>query len=154
MRTFFSAIASLIPSGSTVKVQRTYQVLNSVNGAISSETALTADPAVVNGTGAGNYSAASGAVVNWETGLFNDAGHRIRGRTYLVPLASAYSADGGLGSTAITTLSAAATAALGGTGGLGVFSRPHPKGAANGTFRLATAGVVHNKACVLRSRRD
>lgn len=154
MRTFFSALAGLIPAGSTVKVQRTYQVLNSVNGAITSETALSADPAVVTGTGGGTYSAASGAVVNWETGLFNDAGHRIRGRSYLVPLTACYSSDGGLSSTAITQIGAAATAALGGTGGLGVFSRPTPKGASNGTFRTATAGVVHNKACVLRSRRD
>lgn len=154
MRAFFAAIGIYIPSGASVKVQRTYQVLNSVTGAITSESALSADPAAVNGTGSGSYSAASGAVVNWETGLFNDAGHRIRGRTYLVPLAAVYNTDGGLSPSAITTIGNAATAALGGTGGLGVFSRPHPKGAGNGTFRTATAGVIHNKASVLRTRRD
>jgi hypothetical protein len=154
MRIFFFALAALIPVGATVKVQRLYQVLDSITGHITSESNLAADPAVVTGTAAGNYAAPVGAVMNWETGLFNDAGHRVRGRSYLVPLTGCCDADGSLSSAAIVTIGNAGTNALGGTGGLGVWSRPRPKGASNGVFRTASGAVVHDKACVLRSRRD
>lgn len=154
MRTLFDAIKAYIPSGTAVKVQRTYQVLDSITGRLTSEANLTADPAVVTGTSITAYNGAGGAVINWETGLFNDEGHRVRGRTYLVPLSNCYDADGSLSSAFITAVGGAANAALGGTGSLGVFSRPHPKGASNGVFRTASAANVHDKAAVLRSRRD
>lgn len=154
MRTFFDAIKAYIPSDASVKVQRTYQVLNSITGVLTSESNLTLDPAIVQGTTAVAYSAASGAVVNWETGLFNDAGHRVRGRSYLVPLSNCYDTEGSLSPAAVTALTTAATAALGGTGSLGVFSRPTAPGASDGVFRTASAAIVHDKACILRSRRD
>lgn len=154
MRTFFDAIKAFIPTGTTVKVQRIYQVLDGLNGHLTSEANLTADPAVVTGAGSGNYAAAAGAVVNWETGEFNAAGHRIRGRSYLVPLVGCFDSEGSLGSTALTTIQGAGTAALGGTGGLIVWSRPTPKGASNGVARTVSAAIVHDKACILRSRRD
>jgi hypothetical protein len=160
MRTFFDAVKAHLPTGVTVKVQRTYQVLDSITGNLTSEANLSADPAVVTGTGTGTYSAPAGAVVNWETGAFNDLGHRVRGRTYLVPLANAYDTDGTLSAAAVTTIGNAATAALGGTGSLLTFSRPVKANPAKGItarigqINLVTAASLHDKACVLRSRRD
>lgn len=161
MRTFFNALVAQIPLGATVKVQRLYQVIDGLTGRITSEAPLTADPAVVTGTGNVSYSAATGAVINWETGQFNDKGHRIRGRTYLVPLVAIFDPQGSISPGGQTLLGNAATAALGGTGSLGVWSRPiipkdSPDGVPTvpGTFRVATVAVVHDKAAVLKSRRD
>jgi hypothetical protein len=154
MRTFFEAVKTYVPTGVTLKVQRTYQVLDSITGRLTAETNLTLDPAVTTGTAATTYNGAGGAVVNWETGLFNNAGHRVRGRTYLVPLAGCYDTDGSLSSAFITAVVAAANASLGGTGSLGVYSRPTTKGGTDGVFRTAQASSVHDKGAVLRSRRD
>jgi hypothetical protein len=160
MRTFFAAMTGVLPSGSSIKVQRLYQVIDSLTGRITAEANLTADPATVNGTQAAAYAAASGAVVSWETGAFNDLGHRVRGRTYLVPLTNTYQSNGTLADVNLTAFQAAATAAIGGTGGLIVYSRPRkanpekgiPK--ADGQVNLVTAATVKDKAAVLRSRRD
>ena len=155
MRAFFDAVKAYIPDDASIKVERTYQVINGLNGNITAEGSLTADPAVVAGTATQAYAAPVGACVNWLTGLFNSKGHRIVGRTYLVPLASpAFETNGTLLDTALTAIGAAATAALGGVGGLGVWSRPSAPGANDGVFSSASAAVVHDKACVLRSRRD
>ena len=153
MRTFFDSIKAYIPSGSDVKVQRLYQVLNDVNGHILSEGNLSADPAVVNGSGAGAYAAPAGICVNWETGTFNANGRRIRGRTYLVPLAAFLETDGTVSATPLGAITAAATAALGGTGSLGVWTRPSP-GGSDGTFSIAISALVRDKVAVLTSRRD
>jgi len=154
MKVFFDAIKAYIPTGATVKVQRTYQVLNSINGLITAEANLSTDPASSAGTSSTPYAGPSGVVVNWETGLFNDKGHRVRGRSYLVPLAGCFDTEGSVSSAALTILQNAASAALGGTGSLGVFSKPTTKGGSDGVFRTAQASIVHDRACVLRSRRD
>lgn len=154
MRAFFDGIKGLIPTNVDIKVQRVYQVINDVNGNITSEAQLAADPVLVSGTAAGVYSAASGAVMNWETGHFNANGRRVRGRTYLVPLSStAMENDGTLSSTAFNALQAAGTAALGGTGSLGVWTRPSP-GGSDGTFNIAISALIKDKVAVLTSRRD
>lgn len=160
MRTFFEAIKVNIPSNTTVKVQRIYQVLDSLTGHLTSEANLTADPVVTVGTGGGSYAAPTGAVVNWETGAFNDLGHRVRGRTYLVPLCGCFQSNGSIADANLATMQAAATAAIGGAGNLVVFSRPRladpDKGtpAHAGVVNTVTAAIIKDKACVLRSRRD
>jgi len=154
MRTFFNALTTYIPSVATVKVQRLYQVLESTNGHLTSEANLSADPAVVQGASGQAYAGPAGAVVNWETGLFNTRGHRIRGRTYLVPLAAAFETNGTLGSAPLTAIQTAATGAIGGLGGLIVWSRPTTKGGSDGVANTVTAAIVHDKSCILRSRRD
>ena len=153
MRTFFDSIKAYIPSGADVKVQRLYQVLNDVNGNLTSEGNLSADPTVVVGTGSGAYAGPAGVCVNWETGTFNANGRRIRGRTYLVPLAAFTETDGTVAATPLGAITAAATAALGGTGSLGVWTRPSP-GGSDGTFNIAISALVRDKVAVLTSRRD
>lgn len=154
MRTFFDSIKIYLPGAADVKVQRTYQVINDVNGNILSEAALPSDPLVVNGGGASaSYAAPAGMCVNWETGTFNANGRRIRGRTYLVPLVSFTESDGSVSATPLGAVTAAANAALGGTGSLGVWTRPTP-GGSNGTFSIATSTLVKDKVAILRSRRD
>jgi len=154
MRTFFDGMKVGLPTGCTVQVQRTYQVLDSTTGRIGSEGTLAANPAAVAGTVAGAYSVVTGAVVNWETGKYNDAGHRIRGRTYLVPLTNIYDTNGTLNDPSLTLMSGVATAAIGGLGNLIVYSRPTTKGGSDGHVETVVAATIHDKACVLSSRRD
>jgi hypothetical protein len=160
MRTFLNTLAGSVPVGSTIKVQRAYQVLDSITGRITTEANLASDPTVVTGSGAGAYSGASGAVVTWETGAFNDLGHRVRARSYLVPLTGIYDTEGTLSSAFLTSLTTAATAAVGGTGGLICFSRPVKADATKGiaarvgAVNVVTAAMVKDKAAILRSRRD
>lgn len=154
MRAFFLAIQAHLPTGVDVKVQRLYQVINDVNGNITGEANMASDPAVVNGSGgSAAYAAPAGACVNWETGHFNDNGRRVRGRTYLVPLIAFTENDGSISSAALSTIQTAGTAALGGTGSLGVWTRPSP-GGSDGTFNIAIAALVKDKVAVLTSRRD
>ena len=154
MRTFFQACAVMLPAVATVKVQRAYQVLEATTGNITSEGNLTADPAVVTGSSSVAYSGASGAAINWETGLYNAAGHRVRGRTYLVPLSNVYEPNGTLATVSSAAIEAAAANLLGGLGGIGVFTRPSTPTGSDGNFRLAVSARVSDKAAVLRSRRD
>lgn len=154
MRAFFNSLAAFIPSGVEVKVQRLYQVLEASNGVLLSEGNVASDPAVVVGTNSGNYAGSSGAAINWETGTFNANGRRIRGRTYLVPLGpSSLDNDGTISPALVTGLTAAGAAALGGTGSLGVWTRPSA-GGSDGAFTVASTATVKDKSAVLRSRRD
>jgi hypothetical protein len=160
MRTFFAAIQIYMPTVATVKVQRLYQVIDSLTGHLTGEANLTADPAVVAGGSATAYAAPVGAVVNWETGMFNDLGHRVRGRSYLVPLAGCFQTNGTIQDSNLAAIQAAGTAAIGGLGGLVVYSRPRKADPIKGTpaqagvVNTVTAAIVKDKACVLRSRRD
>ena len=157
MRTFWEALKFFIPNGATIKVQRTYQVLDSISGVMSLEADMGTDPAVTTSGAAANtaYAAPVGCIVNWNTGLFNDLGHRIRGRTYVVPLTgNAFEGNGTLTSTFQSATQTAATAAVGGTGGLSVWTRP-PKGThTGGRISVVTSATVPDKSCVLRTRRD
>lgn len=163
MRTFLNVFAAFIPTGATVKVQRTYQVLESVSGHVTAEASLGTDPAVVTGGSAVAYNGAGGAVVSWNTGAYNAAGHKVRGRTYLVPLSNCYDAQGTLAQTFQDATQAAATAAVGGLGNLIVYSRPrdtHDKvtgavtGHLDGQVNTVISALVKDKAAILRSRRD
>jgi hypothetical protein len=154
MRTFFSAMSVGLPTGSTVKVQRAYQVLEATNGRVTSEGNLSADPAAVTGAATGNYSVVTGCCVNWNTGLYNAKGHRITGRTFLVPLMNIFDTNGTISDASLTIVSNAATAAVGGLGNLVVYTRPSAPGASDGNASTVVSARVPDKAVVLRSRRD
>jgi len=105
-------------------------------------------------TGTGAYSGPSGAVINWNTADYR-AGRRIRGRTFVVPLANtAYDANGTLTTAALGALRTGANKLVGDAGGpeFGVWSRP--RGGSGGVFATVVGASVPDKAAVLRSRRD
>lgn len=155
VRSFFDAIKGLINVDVTVDVQRAYQVLDSTNGNITSDGLLTTAPVTVAGTGTGSYAAPVGAAVSWETGLYNSLGHKIRGRTYLVPLNGiAMKNDGTLADATVTTIESAAAALIGSSPVMLVWTRPSTPTSTDGTARTIFAANIHPKAAVLRSRRD
>lgn len=151
---FFQALITMIPSGVTVRTEPEVAVIDQANGQVESFLNIDTPAQPVIGTGAGGFSSASGAVVNWLTaGVRN--GRRVSGRTFIVPLANGgYQSDGTLTPAALTALQNAGNAMIG-TGfdsRFGVWSRP--SGAASGLFWEATGHRIVDKVAVLRSRRD
>lgn len=151
--TFFRAFNNLFPEDLTISINPTIDSIDETNGQLVGQ-AETDPPPTVAGGGSANYSAASGAVVNWLTQGFV-GGRRVRGRTFLVPLASTvYDPAGDLTGAARTAISDAANAlvANSSTSGLVVWSRP--KNGSGGSIHDVTNASVPDLGAILRSRRD
>jgi hypothetical protein len=153
--TWLGAWDDFLPPSVAVQVDPTVEVIEATNGALLRFITVPAKP-LRQGAGTGSYSAASGAVVNWYTdGVRN--GRRIRGRSFMVPLAgNALATDGTLSDTALTTWRTATTTLISATGAgdMGVWARPSAPAATDGSWTAASAFTIPDKAAVLRSRRD
>lgn len=156
IRSFFFGVNSALPAGVSVQVQGDAEIIEATDNSLV-EIHATSMPAVVNGTATGtSYASPVGAVVNWRTNQIRN-GRRVRGRSFLVPLAgSAFEGNGTLSASTLTSLKSAAdtlrTAA--GTTQLGVYARPTTKDATDGLWAQVTANTVPDMGAVLRSRRD
>lgn len=154
--TWCSSLASRIPTGASIQVQPMVEIVESTTGVLQRFMTATTAPTLRAGSSAGNYSAASGACVNWYTnGVRN--GRRIRGRTFIVPLGGAsLDTNGTINDTQLTGLRTATTGLIAPstTGDLGVWSRPSLPGAADGQWHAVTSYTIPDKVAVLRSRRD
>lgn len=153
---FLEGIKSLLPNAVRVTISSDVPALHADTGKMATvTTGGTFGPTIGTG-GAGSYSGASGACVTYRTaGVRN--GRRVRGRTFLVPLAAgAYDTDGTLNGSAITTLKTAADGFLTITGShkLGVWARPTAPGASDGAWHEILSTSVADKVAILRSRRD
>lgn len=150
---FFSGIATALPSSVSISMQPTIDTLDETNGALVGQQDIEVPPSV-SGGGTNNYSAASGAVVNWLTTAYRN-GRRVRGRTFLVPLSSTvYDSNGDLSSGFLTDIREAAEGLVSApdTTGMVVWSRP--RGGAGGDINPVTGVSVPDLGAVLRSRRD
>lgn len=165
VETFLGALLTLFPPALRVAVQSDAELLEETDGKLISVFNAGLRNTYAGSAVAAGYSAASGAVITWRSnGVV--AGRRARGRTFLVPLASAaYASGGDLSANTLTTISNAATALAAGTGSpdLGVWSRPHEARvnkagtaipAREGVWHAVTSVTVPSKVAVLRSRRD
>lgn len=168
IRTFFNAIAGMIPSGLTIQVPSSGDEIDLGTGEIVNAWSVGTTPTVVTGSGAGAYAGNAGMVVHWLTSIVV-GGRRIRGRTFIVPVISTqFETNGSPTSAAISTLYTAAnnmSIALGNS--LVVFSRPvkahtkyNPKtgtptavAAHGGTSASVSSVRVPDLAISLRSRR-
>jgi hypothetical protein len=150
--TCLTAIAGRIPADVVFQSQNTGDVLDDATGAIIGVW-TGAVQASVPGTGVGAYSAPAGAHANWRSaGIVS--GHRVRGRTFLVPLiGTAFDADGSLSATALTTLrNAFTTFQAAAAPDLLVWHRP--VGGGGGNSFPVTSVDIPDKSAILRSRRD
>lgn len=150
---FFNEFFTYLPGGVTIDISPTIDYLDETNGNLVGQADASEGYSVTGGSTA-SYSAASGAVVNWNTSSFAN-GRRIRGRTFLVPLASdSYDAQGDLTSAALTSIRTAANALATGLlpARLVVWSRP--KNGAAGSVHTVTSATVPDLGAILRSRRD
>lgn len=151
MKTFFGAMTTALPTAVSIAYQALAQEYDDA-GVLTKEISGT-PPSNTAGSGGTSWAAPVGGVINWETGAFNSHGHRVRGRSYIVPLASVtYDAQGTLASGFLTMIQTAASNLLSGLIPMVVVSK-HPDGSFD-QIRQVTASVVPDKACILRSRRD
>lgn len=166
LRTFFEALVNRLPNDVTLEYPGGGDIIDDTSGNLAGSWADT-QPANSVGTGAGTYSAASGAMVTWLTeGLVTSPPpksrvHRVRGRTFLVPLhGQEYDTNGSLAASTGPAIVAAGTALITGAEGANfrIWSRPYrsPEGAViqNGESAPVTGVRVADKVAVLRSRRD
>jgi len=160
VRTFFDAIKTQLVPGSTIQVSANIPVHDMATGLLIREDVMGTPPALVTSTATGGtvYNGGVGAYVTWNTaGIFN--GHRVRGRTYLVPLVTTDSADGTLSTGTSTLLLNAANALIASqTGVFCVWSRqftpgPPPQQIGGATSSVTSASIP-DKTGILRSRRD
>lgn len=149
----FTGILSQLPEDVSLDIEDECLILDSASGETLGFVEIEADD-FASTRGTGGYSGPSGAVVNWRTNDYRN-GRRIRGRTFLVPLAgSAYQSDGTLTSSALGSLRDFGSSVIGSGGDpqFGVWSRP--RDGAGGVFASAVNSNVPDMAAVLRSRRD
>lgn len=149
----FGALGASLPEDVQLDIEPEVPILDAASGetlgAGDTTATITQQP-----RGSGGYSAASGAVVNWRTNDYR-FGRRIRGRTFIVPLAgTAYEEDGTIRSGALGVLRTFGEdirdAGVGPD--FGVWSRP--RDGSGGVFASVTGSSVPDMAAVLRSRRD
>lgn len=154
-RAFWDGIKSTLPTTVTLTVDPVVEIVQSDTGNLVGFFNV-APPATVVGTASGNYAAVAGACISWGTnGVRN--GRRVRGRTFIVPLAGmAYDVNGSLGSAYLGVLQTAANTLIGvsGTGDLAVWSRPSGPGASDGVSYTVESARINDKTAFLKSRRD
>jgi hypothetical protein len=144
---FFTADKSLYPSIVTITVPNTGSVIDSDSGLVTG-TWTSGTSTSIACTGTGNFSAATGMVVNWHTGIYV-GGRELRGKTFLVPMVvSTLSADGTPNATDRAGVQSDANTLAGTTASMVVYSRR-----AN-TIASVSSATVPDIAAVLRSRRD
>jgi len=160
VRAFFDAQKLYLANGWNITVQTAVQHKDVATGALTGETTMTSAPAVVVGTGGLSvpYAGGSGYVVNWTTGAFWN-GRKVRGRCYMVPAISPYSADGTISSAVVSAATGAGTALINDpTTALAIWAKKfadggHTDQVAGGLFAV-TGCTTPDRAAQLRSRRS
>lgn len=153
---FFGSMTNIYASAWKGTVQSTVQVIQADTGQITDE--MTGPTQVdLKGPAGQNFGpVAVGAITSWKTSTLVGR-RRLRGRTFLSPLAtSAYGPDGLLTSTAQSAIQAGANALVAHSDvDLVVWHRPIPfRTGNNGSFGVVKAASVPVQGAILRSRRD
>lgn len=158
VRAFWEVVKPYIPNGTTILVLPTIDEYDMATGVLTGASVMTTPPAVTTSTvAAAPYAAGSGFVVTWNTpAVFN--GHRVKGRTFIVPsVGSNFINDGTLNTTLATLIAGAGNALCSATPDFSVWSRLYdhatPPSQIGGAVASATSCTVKPVASQLRSRR-
>lgn len=148
----YGNLAGALPTGVTITVPDNGEFIDELTGELTGVWTEVGTGGTVTGVaGQASAFAGVGACVSWLTGGIV-GGHRVRGRTFLVPLSVNASDDDGTLNEAIRVLiEDFADDML--TADVGVWSRPKAGGPA-GSFWPATSSRLRDKAAFLSSRRD
>lgn len=157
VRAFYNVWPNFLPNIVKVDVLPDVEVIEATDGSLVDVLTATT-PATVTGTAGAaiSFAAAVGAVVTWRTTQVRN-GRRIKGRTFLVPLANnGFAADGTLDTGFITALTGAATTlrTVDANPQLTVYGRPSGPAATDGVSALVVGHSIPDMGAVLRSRRD
>lgn len=155
VQTFLTAWRQWLPPIVTTGVDATVEELDEVNGELMGFWSATVT-AAAGGTGGTAFASVAGACISWGTqGVRN--GRRVRGRTFMVPLAgSAYDTDGTIHGTHLPVMRTAANALHGDAGGarLVIWARPNTLLPIDGGAYDVITASISDKVAVLSSRRD
>lgn len=152
LTTFFNAIKGLLAASITIQVPQTGQTYDDVTGQLLGSWGGPAQAAVV-GTAAGAQASASGASIEWITGVILRR-HLLVGRTFLVPLSSsAFNSSGVLSPASVNTINTAG-AAFASLQSARIWSRPSAANNHTGGSGIIIAQSVRNLNAILRSRRQ
>lgn len=155
-RAFWTTVNTRLPSAVTVTVSPTVDILLDSNGQLQDSLTDPTATQPVTGTATGAVAGPAGAVVTWKTSTIRN-GRRIRGRTFLVPLAvTSYEANGSLIAAAVADFTTAATnlSASSANPNLLIWGRPTAALPESGISGRVTGFSVPDKVAVLTSRRD
>jgi len=154
VRTFFQGLTSYLSNQVNIAYPSEMEHVDTATGDLLDIQPLTGQANTV-GTQTAGFSAAVGACVTWNTEQIVN-GRRLRGRTFLVPLASAaYQTDGTLIDTTRTSINTAASALCNYNDNLvlSIWHRPST-GGSDGVAAEASSASVRDRTAVLRSRRN
>lgn len=158
VRTYFNTIRSSCPVTLSWGWESELAFFDDSDGEIIGYSAATPGAAVT-GDQSTAYPAPAGAAVTWNTSTVV-RGRRLKGRSFIVPMAqAAFDSSGTLSSATVTNHLAAGAALIAGAAALSsplvVWSRPGPEeDPFPGTHGVVTGVTVRDKVAVLRSRRD
>lgn len=154
VRAFWDSIKANLPTANTFLVQGSVDLLDPATGALSGSLSVTA-PATVTGTGGGQLPPANAILLTGQTGVVVN-GRRLRGRTFISPVASVAMTAGLVNSGVAATIAASANLSLTGvTASVPVvWHRPKLPGPLGGSVSPVTTYTVGSQFAVLRSRRD
>lgn len=153
---FITAVRGAFPSSVTFTTPADGEIIRDSDGSLAGTwTQGTND--VQPGGATAQFAAPAGACVSWSTNeiVTGLAGrpYKLRGRTFLVPLATpCFDADGTLAAATVANFRTAASALADG-GVMRIWHRPTAPGAADGSSGLVTAATVKDRAAILTSRR-
>ena len=157
MGTMKTNIQSLIPSTIQLRVQSDVEVIDTPDGKLLDVFGTASD--TTNGgslPGSEKWAAPVGAVITWNTADIRNS-RRVKGRTFLVPIASSlFDVDGTLNPTNMSQIETVATNLRTASSGveLVVYGRPSAPGATDGTASLVTSHRIPDTAAILTSRRS
>lgn len=151
LKTWFTALAPYLPPNVTITIPSNGDTLESTTGVLTGGWSGTGG-GTVTGTGNSAYSDGVGMTSVWNTGTVV-GGRRLKGRTFICPLAQGFaSTDGTLNNTIVTAVQSASNtlvaAAL-----LYVWHRPKPSAPTSGVIATATSSTIPDRVTALRSRR-
>jgi hypothetical protein len=152
---FFSSLTggtTYLPTGVVLSWTGSVDVMESTTGVLLFSVSIT-PPANVTGSATGAYAAPTGACVSWVTsGVVG--GHRVAGRTFLVPLGQVgFENDGTLAPGVLTAVNSAASTLISAPPEFVIWHRPDNFAAGNGSAHPVLASKITDKAAVLTSRR-
>jgi hypothetical protein len=164
LQSLWTVLAQTMPNIVTIQVENSGDVIEDTTGTIVDQWTQGAEAPIFGGLG-GKYSAPSGYCLNWLTQTILD-GHRLKGRTFVVPTGvDIYDLDGTIVTATVNAVNtAAATYVNDQSASAVVWHRPRKARPADGSrpavtaraggHGLITSALVRDKAAVLTSRRD
>lgn len=153
----YANLDAILPGGVSIRVPGSGDTIDDTTGALTGVWSATGS-GTTSSSGAGNAGGGVGACISWTTGGIvtgaSGRAHKLRGRTFLVPLAAQYLGNDGHWTTNAMAQLTACASGLQAAGPLAVWHRPTTKGGSNGTSYGVISNRVTSKVAFLSSRRD